>query len=285
MLTRPQGVLGEREIGLHWLRRARKAPEGDKQVGGTRVCPCTQQVGETVSEKSTKEVENNERRTRTERRQGDQGRLSHHGGARARRVRQEPASGDGCILRTDQCTIRFGGLVAVNSLDMDVRRGEIYGLIGPNGAGKTTVFNLLTGVYKPTSRRDLLSGPAHRRPQVLRDRAARRLAHVPEHPPLPRHDRARERHDRLPPARAVRPSSTPSSARRASRATSASIATSRLELLEIFDLARFKDEGGDQPPLRQPAPSGDRPRAGHAPATAAARRAGGGDEPLGAGRS
>ena len=54
-------------------------------------------------------------------------------------------------LRTDQCTIRFGGLVAVNSLDMEVRPGEIYGLIGPNGAGKTTIFNLLTGVYKPTS--------------------------------------------------------------------------------------------------------------------------------------
>ena len=54
-------------------------------------------------------------------------------------------------LRTEKCTIRFGGLVAVNSLDMEVRPGEIYGLIGPNGAGKTTIFNLLTGVYKPTS--------------------------------------------------------------------------------------------------------------------------------------
>src|SRR5258707_1398276 len=54
-------------------------------------------------------------------------------------------------LRTEKCTIRFGGLVAVNSLDMYVRRGEIYGLIGPNGAGKTTIFNLPTGVYEPTS--------------------------------------------------------------------------------------------------------------------------------------
>jgi ABC-type glutathione transport system ATPase component len=54
-------------------------------------------------------------------------------------------------LQTIKCTIQFGGLVAVNALDMSVRRGEIYGLIGPNGAGKTTVFNLLTGVYKPTS--------------------------------------------------------------------------------------------------------------------------------------
>ena len=54
-------------------------------------------------------------------------------------------------LRTKKCTIRFGGLVAVNELDMNVRQGEIYGLIGPNGAGKTTIFNLLTGVYTPTS--------------------------------------------------------------------------------------------------------------------------------------
>src|SRR5215203_5610752 len=54
-------------------------------------------------------------------------------------------------LRTSKCTIRFGGLVAVNELDMNVREGEIYGLIGPNGAGKTTIFNLLTGVYEPTS--------------------------------------------------------------------------------------------------------------------------------------
>jgi len=55
------------------------------------------------------------------------------------------------ILQTDKATIRFGGLIAVNELTMEVRPGEIYGLIGPNGAGKTTIFNLLTGVYEPTS--------------------------------------------------------------------------------------------------------------------------------------
>jgi branched-chain amino acid transport system ATP-binding protein len=55
------------------------------------------------------------------------------------------------LLKTDKMVIKFGGLTAVKDLDMEVGRGEIYGLIGPNGAGKTTVFNLLTGVYEPTS--------------------------------------------------------------------------------------------------------------------------------------
>jgi branched-chain amino acid transport system ATP-binding protein len=60
-------------------------------------------------------------------------------------------NGNNIVLKTDKATIRFGGLVAVNELDMEVGQGEIYGLIGPNGAGKTTIFNLLTGVYEPTS--------------------------------------------------------------------------------------------------------------------------------------
>ena len=55
------------------------------------------------------------------------------------------------ILKTNKATIRFGGLIAVNELDLAVKSGEIFGLIGPNGAGKTTIFNLLTGVYEPTS--------------------------------------------------------------------------------------------------------------------------------------
>ncbi|HJU56405.1 MAG TPA: ATP-binding cassette domain-containing protein, partial [Pyrinomonadaceae bacterium] len=63
---------------------------------------------------------------------------------------QSVVDGSGATLRTTRCTIRFGGLVAVNTLDMEVHQGEIYGLIGPNGAGKTTIFNLLTGVYQPT---------------------------------------------------------------------------------------------------------------------------------------
>ena len=54
------------------------------------------------------------------------------------------------ILRVEHVTMRFGGLVAINDLSFDVRRGEITALIGPNGAGKTTVFNCVTGFYRPT---------------------------------------------------------------------------------------------------------------------------------------
>ncbi|MEY4940608.1 MAG: hypothetical protein RIQ93_2343 [Verrucomicrobiota bacterium] len=55
------------------------------------------------------------------------------------------------LLQLDKVTIRFGGLTAVNAVDFAVNEGELCGLIGPNGAGKTTVFNLVTGVYQPTS--------------------------------------------------------------------------------------------------------------------------------------
>ncbi|MHB1653056.1 MAG: ABC transporter ATP-binding protein [Desulfitobacteriaceae bacterium] len=54
------------------------------------------------------------------------------------------------LLTLNNVTIRFGGLTAVDSLNLDVRQGEILALIGPNGAGKTTVFNLITAIYKPT---------------------------------------------------------------------------------------------------------------------------------------
>ena len=54
------------------------------------------------------------------------------------------------VLEVRNLGIDFGGLTAVNNLDLDIYKGEIYGLIGPNGAGKTTVFNMLTKVSQPT---------------------------------------------------------------------------------------------------------------------------------------
>jgi branched-chain amino acid transport system ATP-binding protein len=62
------------------------------------------------------------------------------------------------ILSVEHLTMRFGGLVAVNDLSFDARRGEITAVIGPNGAGKTTVFNCVTGFYKPTQGRIVMNG-------------------------------------------------------------------------------------------------------------------------------
>ena len=57
------------------------------------------------------------------------------------------------VLRVENVTMQFGGVVAVNDLSMEVNKGEIVALIGPNGAGKTTAFNCITGVYEPTNGR------------------------------------------------------------------------------------------------------------------------------------
>jgi branched-chain amino acid transport system ATP-binding protein len=55
------------------------------------------------------------------------------------------------LLQLERLTMRFGGVTALSEVDLEVVEGEIFALIGPNGAGKTTVFNVVTGVFKPTS--------------------------------------------------------------------------------------------------------------------------------------
>ena len=62
------------------------------------------------------------------------------------------------VLETKELGISFGGLKAVQNVNLKIKKNEIYGLIGPNGAGKTTVFNMLTGVYKPTTGTFYLNG-------------------------------------------------------------------------------------------------------------------------------
>ncbi len=71
------------------------------------------------------------------------------------------------LLSAQDISVRFGGVLAVNRVSFDVRRGEVFTLIGPNGAGKTTVFNLISRIYTPTSGRirydgiDLTAQPPH----------------------------------------------------------------------------------------------------------------------------
>jgi branched-chain amino acid transport system ATP-binding protein len=73
----------------------------------------------------------------------------------------------GIILRTENLTKSFGGLVAVSNVNLKVVQGTVHAIIGPNGAGKTTLFNLITGVLKPTSGkvyfedRDITGKPPH----------------------------------------------------------------------------------------------------------------------------
>lgn len=76
------------------------------------------------------------------------------------------------LLQLKEATIRFGGLVAVKSVSFDLFKGDIFGLIGPNGAGKTTCFNLISGVYKPTSGNIYFEG------QPLNQAASNKIAEI-----------------------------------------------------------------------------------------------------------
>lgn len=62
------------------------------------------------------------------------------------------------LLEVKNLSISFGGLKAVDDFNLNIEKGDLYGLIGPNGAGKTTVFNMLSGIYKPTSGKIFLDG-------------------------------------------------------------------------------------------------------------------------------
>jgi branched-chain amino acid transport system ATP-binding protein len=85
------------------------------------------------------------------------------------------------LLETRDLTVRFGGLVAVDSLTFSIRRGEILGLIGPNGAGKTTCFNAISGVYRPSAGSVIFDGaPLGRikRHQITRRGIARTFQNI-----------------------------------------------------------------------------------------------------------
>ncbi|MFM7205504.1 MAG: ABC transporter ATP-binding protein [Planctomycetaceae bacterium] len=79
---------------------------------------------------------------------GDPGGSVPHPGAEAAGIRSLAAQP---LLDVDRLTIRFGGLVAVSELDLEVPEGKVVSVIGPNGAGKTTAFNCISGIYEPSS--------------------------------------------------------------------------------------------------------------------------------------
>jgi branched-chain amino acid transport system ATP-binding protein len=104
---------------------------------------------------------------------------------------------DGAVLAASHIAKSFGGIKAVQGVDIAIADRTLHALIGPNGAGKTTAFNLLSGMYKPDRREVSLLG-ADRRPYAGRYRQGRHRAFVPDHQPVSRAQCRRE----YPPCRA-----------------------------------------------------------------------------------
>ena len=97
------------------------------------------------------------------------------------------------LLKAQQILMQFGGLKALNLVDLNVARGSVHGLIGPNGSGKSTMMNVLTGIYKPTAGDVAFDGALITGRTPSADRAGRRCAHLPERAAVRRDDGHRER--------------------------------------------------------------------------------------------
>ena len=144
------------------------------------------------------------------------------------------------LLELRGCTICFGGLTAVSTLDLAIGKQELVGLIGPNGAGKTTVFNLITGVYQPTAGEICFGGRSivGRRPHEITEHGiARTFQNVRLFPSLSVFDNVRVAfhlhlvsgiHHALWRGRAFREEEQDVSAR-------------VMEMLDLFQLGRFRD--------------------------------------------
>jgi branched-chain amino acid transport system ATP-binding protein len=147
----------------------------------------------------------------------------------------------GALLELENCTLRFGGLTAVGELSAAIAEGALVSLIGPNGAGKTSVFNLITGVYRPTVGDIRFAGRSlvGLRPyQINRLGIARTFQNIRLFPSLSVFDNVRVAfHPHL------RHHSVHSFVRLpAFHAEERDVAARTLELLDIFDLARVRDE-------------------------------------------
>ena len=96
-------------------------------------------------------------------------------------VAEPPAAPGAAIMEVDNVTLKFGGVTALDGVTFDIKQGEILGLIGPNGAGKTTCFNVMTGVYKPTSGEARFLGSSlagHKRFEITRLGIARTFQNI-----------------------------------------------------------------------------------------------------------
>jgi branched-chain amino acid transport system ATP-binding protein len=154
------------------------------------------------------------------------------------------------LLELNRATIRFGGLTAVSELSTHIDEQELIGLIGPNGAGKTTVFNLITGVYRPTDGDIRFAGHSlvGRKPyQITEHSIARTFQNIRLFPSLSVFDNVRVafhlhlKHDAIHSLTRFR----------AFHAEEKEIAAQTMELLEIFDLGKFHDAPSKSLPYGQ----------------------------------
>jgi len=145
------------------------------------------------------------------------------------------------LLQLDRVTLRFGGLTAVSEVDLQIGDRELIGLIGPNGAGKTTVFNLITGVYQPTSGAISFAGQpvANLKPHQLAARGiARTFQNIRLFASMSVFDNVRTAVQLHRPHGVVDALWRGRSFRDGEKAVTAQV----MELLEIFDLGKLRDE-------------------------------------------
>ena len=174
------------------------------------------------------------------------------------------------ILRLSRVTMRFGGLVAVNELDMEIAPKQLYGLIGPNGAGKTTVFNVITGVYTPTEGDITFEGKSiggQRCGRITRRGIARTFQNIRLFSEMSVLDNVKVAFD----CRQATTLTTAVLRTRSHKAEEDRVDSESRELLKIFKLDHLADEKAKNLPVRQPAAPRDRTGHGDGPASASAR--------------
>ena len=176
------------------------------------------------------------------------------------------------LLEVSNLGIAFGGLQAVAQLDLSIEKGHLYGLIGPNGAGKTTVFNMLTGVYKPTEGNIILDGKdiTGKNPELIsKAGVARTFQNIRLFNEMSVLDNVKVGlHNQIQYGMWTGILRLP-----AYKEKEHEMNREAKKLLKIFGLEDKADLKASQPALRRTAQAGDRPCPGHQPETAAAGRA------------
>jgi branched-chain amino acid transport system ATP-binding protein len=176
MIFRPQGLLPSRQRAAELA----EATQGRSMMGAAPVEAAVKEEAEAHDDARAAELLATAEATLAP--SSDAKRDPPGDAAPAPTIDRGPAApGDGVVLELDQLRMEFGGVAALQGVDLAVERGQIFAVIGPNGAGKTTVFNCVTGVFRPTGGDVCVSGKrlAGQRPhQVTRAGIARTFQNI-----------------------------------------------------------------------------------------------------------